>query len=60
MYIINTSDGTCIAIESGVYAITNGETNVFTEAQGFNNWLLRRGLQAATQKTGGNENEKGF
>ena len=45
MYIINTSDGTRIEIESGVYAITNGETNIVTDAQGFNNWLLRWGLQ---------------
>ena len=31
MYIINTSDGTSIEIESGVYTITNGETNIITE-----------------------------
>ena len=30
MYIISTSDGTSIEIESGVYAITNGETNIIT------------------------------
>ena len=46
MYIISTSDGTRIEIESGVYAITNGETNIITGAHGFNNWLLWWGLQA--------------
>ena len=33
MYIINTSDGTCIEIKSDVYTITNGETNIITDAQ---------------------------
>lgn len=47
MYIINTSDGTSVTIESDVYTITNGETNIITDTQGFNNWLLRWGLQAA-------------
>lgn len=51
MYIINTSDGTRIEIESGVYAITNGETNIITDAQGFSNWLLWWGLQAAESDT---------
>ena len=46
MYIINTSDGTRIEIESGVYAITNGETNIITDTQGFYNWLQQLGLQA--------------
>ena len=47
MYIINTSDGTRIEIESGVYTITNGETNIITDAHGFNNWLRNWGLRAA-------------
>ena len=47
MYIISVSDGTSVAIESGVYTITNGETNIMTDAHGFNNWSLRWGLQAA-------------
>ena len=51
MYIINTSDGTRIEIESGVYTITNGETNIITDAQGFNDWLLRWGLQEAENDT---------
>ena len=51
MYIINTSDGTRIEIESGVYTITNGETNIITDAQGFNDWLLWWGLQAAENDT---------
>lgn len=51
MYIINTSDGTRIEIESGVYAITNGETNIITDAQGFDNWLRNWGLQAAENDT---------
>ena len=51
MYIINTSDGTRIEIESGVYAIANREASVFTDAQGFNNWLLRWGLQADENDT---------
>ena len=51
MYIISTSDGTHIEIESGVYAITNGETNIITDAQGLSNWLLRWGLQAAENDT---------
>ena len=51
MYIISTSDGTRIEIESGVYAITNGETNIITDAQEFSNWLLRWGLQAAENDT---------
>ena len=46
MYIINTSDGTRIEIESGVYTITNGETNIITDAHGFYNWLQQWGLQA--------------
>ena len=45
MYIINTSDGTRIEIESGVYAITNGETNIITDTQGFDKWLRNWGLQ---------------
>lgn len=40
MYIISTSDGTCIEIKSDVYTITNGETNIITDAHGFDNWLL--------------------
>lgn len=51
MYIINTSDGTRIEIESGVYTITNGETSVVTDAQGFSNWLLQWGLQEAENDT---------
>ena len=51
MYIINTSDGTSVAIESGVYAITNGETSVFTDAQGFNDWLRKWGMQAVESDT---------
>ena len=51
MYIISTSDGTSIEIESGVYAITNGETNIITDAHGFNDWLLWWGLQAAENDT---------
>ena len=47
MYIFNTSDGTRVEIESGVYAITHGETNIVTDAHGFNGWLLWWGLQAA-------------
>ena len=47
MYIINTSDGTRVAIESDVYTITNGETSVVADAQGFYNWLQQWGLQAA-------------
>ena len=31
MYIISASDGTRIEIESGVYTITNGETNIITD-----------------------------
>ena len=51
MYIINTSDGTRIEIESGVYSITNGETNITTDAQGFDSWLRNWGLQAAENDT---------
>lgn len=51
MYIINTSGGTRVAIESGVYTITNAETNIITDAQGFNNWLLWWGLQADENDT---------
>ena len=51
MYIISTSDGTSIEIESGVYAITNGETNIITGAHGFNDWLLQWGLQADENDT---------
>ena len=51
MYIISTSDGTRIEIESGVYAITNGETSVVADAQGFSNWLRKWGLQAAGNDT---------
>ena len=46
MYIISTSDGTSIEIESGVYAITNGDTNIITDTQGFDKWLRKWGLQA--------------
>ena len=46
MYIINTSDGTRIEIKSDVYTIKNGETNIITDAHGFNNWLRKWGLQA--------------
>ena len=51
MYIISTSDGTSIEIESGVYTITNGETSVVADAQGFSNWLRKWGLQAAENDT---------
>lgn len=51
MYIINTSDGTSVAIESDVYTITNGETSVVADAQGFSNWLRKWGLQAAENDT---------
>ena len=51
MYIINTSDGTRIEIESGVYTIANGETNIITDAHGFSNWLQNWGLQAAENDT---------
>ena len=51
MYVINTSDGTSVTIESGVYTITNEENSVATDAQGFNNWLLRWGLQVAENDT---------
>ena len=47
MYIISTSDGTSVAIESGVYTITHGEIHIITDAHGFNGWLLWWGLQAA-------------
>ena len=51
MYIINTSDGTCIEIKSDVYTIKNGETSVVADAQGFNDWLLWWGLQANKNDT---------
>lgn len=51
MYIISTSDGTRIEIESGVYAITNGETNIITDAHGFDNWLRNWGLQVVESDT---------
>lgn len=51
MYIINTSDGTSVAIESDVYTITNGETNIITDAHGFDKWLRNWGLQAAENDT---------
>ena len=51
MYIISTSDGTSVEIESGVYAITNGETNIITDAQGSDNWLWNWGLRVAESDT---------